>query len=84
MILERLIVILDAGTTRIMEVHVQQLAWEILALKKEATASRPRAALSLALKVMVAKAVLLTTGEWQQELLRCGLGDMISKEAVDH
>ncbi|KAL8870899.1 MAG: hypothetical protein Q9174_003163 [Haloplaca sp. 1 TL-2023] len=82
LVLERNIVILDQATAPVMEAHVQQLAWEILALKKDATASKPRAALSLALKVMIAKAAVLTAGEWQQAFHNRGPEGMISETVI--
>ncbi|KAL8959956.1 MAG: hypothetical protein Q9183_005549, partial [Haloplaca sp. 2 TL-2023] len=82
LILERNVVILDESTAPVMEAHVQQLAWEILALKKDASASKPRAAISLALKVMIAKAAVLTAGEWQQAFCNRGPDGMISEGVI--
>ncbi|KAI4246888.1 MAG: hypothetical protein LQ352_006276 [Teloschistes flavicans] len=83
MILERLIVTLDPGRTRIMEAHVQQLAIEILALKRQAYLNKPRAALSLALKVMTAKAVLLTAEDWEHEMSQDALRSTISNKVFE-
>lgn len=83
MMLERLIVSLDPGKTKVMEAHVQELAVEILSLKRQAYLNKPQAGLSLALKVMTAKAVLLTAEDWGYEMSHHTLGSTISKESFE-
>ncbi|KAL8703747.1 MAG: hypothetical protein Q9201_003072 [Fulgogasparrea decipioides] len=83
LILERLIVALEGSTAWMMEAHAQQLAWGILELKKKALASMPQASLSLALKVMIAKAALLTGEEWRQDVLRRGPKGVVARDVFE-
>ncbi|KAL8737151.1 MAG: hypothetical protein Q9181_001969 [Wetmoreana brouardii] len=82
LILERLIVALDASTAWTMEAHAQQLAWGILELQK-ASALMPRAGLSLALKFMIAKAALLTGEEWKQDVLHRGPKGVVARNVFE-
>ncbi|KAL8770233.1 MAG: hypothetical protein Q9194_005233 [Teloschistes cf. exilis] len=83
MMLERLIVSLDPVKSGVMEAHAQQLAVEILTLKRQAYLNKPGAGLSLALKVMTAKAVLLTAEAWGHEISQEAVGRTISKDSFE-
>ncbi|KAL8834429.1 MAG: hypothetical protein Q9170_003751 [Blastenia crenularia] len=81
--LERLLISLGISSAVSLEAHVQELANQVLDIEAAAVAVNPRASLSLSYKVMLAKATMLTAGEWQEEISHRIPRNAIEEKAFD-
>ncbi|KAL8673088.1 MAG: hypothetical protein Q9168_002471 [Polycauliona sp. 1 TL-2023] len=59
---------IDSSVAQPMEAHAQQLAMQIVDLKRETSKAHPRAALFLVCKALAARAVLLTASDWSDDI----------------
>ncbi|KAI4241826.1 MAG: hypothetical protein L6R40_004372 [Gallowayella cf. fulva] len=78
---ERLIVALDSTLALPMEVHAQELAFQILELERAGGRTNSRATLFLACRAITARGVLLTADEWYQEA-SCRAPNTVMAKAV--